>query len=688
MSVTGISISGADIGNYTFNTTASTTANITARPLAIAATGINKIYDGNPTATVSLSDNKVSGDALTDAYTAATFADKNVANGKVVSVTGISISGADIGNYTFNTTASATANITARPLAITATGINKVYDGNPTATVSLSDNKVSGDAVTDAYVAASFADKKVGTGKPVSVSGISISGTDATNYSLTNTTASATADITARSLTVTAKGIDKVYDGTTAATVTLSDNKVSGDVVTDAYIGASYVSANVGTNIKVNVSSISISGTDATNYSLNNTTASTSANIKPDSICASYNGITFANTDISSTGTSLSTTNVKLSIVINTAGSIDARSAAVTFATDISGAPYAAQLDPSSTINQAIFFYNMPVNIGSNLSQTSLVWWTIGGNFINSNSCTDINTNVTVSTRGADFVTGGGYVALNASAGTYKGAAGTKNNFGFNVKWNKNFSNIQGGGFNSIVRNGNLTYQIKAAKVLTLVVTPASNNTPATAAFTSGNATLTVTNANTGAIVSSIGNANLTVELTDVCEPGSGNKASSDLIGITLKDTKGNLLYSNNWNAATSKTIQQTLDGGNLQIHNDANTPAGMCTSGLNTTAALPSNPSNITSVNNLMLKDLGAPLNVTVYPNPTVSNFNVHTEGGSSEKVDVLVSDVLGHLLKSYKVSPGSSITLGDNLATGLYIIQVRQGQTYKYYRVYKTGY
>jgi len=52
----------------------------------------------------------------------------------------------------------------------------------------------------------------VGTGKPVSVSGISISGTDAGNYTF-NTTASATANITAKSLTVSASGINKVYDG-------------------------------------------------------------------------------------------------------------------------------------------------------------------------------------------------------------------------------------------------------------------------------------------------------------------------------------------------------------------------------------------------------------------------------------------------------------------------------------------
>jgi hypothetical protein len=145
-------------------------------------------------------------------YTAASFGDKNVGTGKSVSVTGISITGTDADNYTFNTTATTTADITTRALTVTATGVNKGYDGTTAATVTLSDDRVSGDVFTASYAVASFGDKNVGTGKPVSVSGISISGLDAGNYTF-NTTASTTADITARALTITATGVNKVYDG-------------------------------------------------------------------------------------------------------------------------------------------------------------------------------------------------------------------------------------------------------------------------------------------------------------------------------------------------------------------------------------------------------------------------------------------------------------------------------------------
>ena len=116
------------------------------------------------------------------------FADKNVGTGKTISVTGISITGADAGNYQLSgTTASATADITAKALTVSATGINKAYDGTTEATVTLSTDKMSGDDVTASHADALFTDKNVGTGKTITVTGISITGADAGNYDLAGT---------------------------------------------------------------------------------------------------------------------------------------------------------------------------------------------------------------------------------------------------------------------------------------------------------------------------------------------------------------------------------------------------------------------------------------------------------------------------------------------------------------------
>src|SRR5262249_61908386 len=137
------------------------------------------------------------------------------------SVSGISVSGAHDGNNTLQrSSASGSADITPRALTVSASGVSKVYDDSSSAAVSLSsDDRVAGDDLSDAYASATFADKNAGTGKAISVSGISISGADAGNYTLQGTSASASADITPRALTVSASGGSQVYDGSTNATV-------------------------------------------------------------------------------------------------------------------------------------------------------------------------------------------------------------------------------------------------------------------------------------------------------------------------------------------------------------------------------------------------------------------------------------------------------------------------------------
>ena len=257
----------------------STTANITAFTITGSITASNKTYDGNTTATVQLSDDRLPGDFLTDGYTSATFADKAAGTGKTVSITGIAISGSDAGNYNLaNTTAAATASILARHLTVSAAGVDRMYDGTTAATVALSDDRFAGDNFSDSYVSASFADKNVGASKAVTVSGISLSGPDAANYS-PNVTATTAASISQRRLIVSATGTAKVYDGTSAATVTLSDDRVGGDLLTDSFTSATYSDKNTGSAKQISVSGISISGVDAANYGPVNSTASTVGDI-------------------------------------------------------------------------------------------------------------------------------------------------------------------------------------------------------------------------------------------------------------------------------------------------------------------------------------------------------------------------------------------------------------------------
>ena len=175
-------LSGTDATNYMVNSVATTTANISPFALTVTATGTRREYDGSMDATVTLKCNSVPGSTLTLSYASAKFSDKNAGLVKAVSVTGIQLSGADALDYSFNSTASATSMITTRKLTITATAANKKYDGTTTASVTLSDNRITGDQITLSYAAAAFASAAIGNGKTVTVTGISATGNDAANY--------------------------------------------------------------------------------------------------------------------------------------------------------------------------------------------------------------------------------------------------------------------------------------------------------------------------------------------------------------------------------------------------------------------------------------------------------------------------------------------------------------------------
>ncbi|MCX6011955.1 MAG: YDG domain-containing protein, partial [Chloroflexi bacterium] len=159
----------------------SATFDITAKTLTASATGINKVYNATTTAAVTLSTDKLGSDDVTATSTSATFDTKNIGTGKTVTVSGISISGTYATNYSLaSTSATTTANITVATLTVSATGINKVYNATTTAGVTLSSDKFAGDTVDATSTSAIFDTKDIGTGKPIAVSGISISGADAT----------------------------------------------------------------------------------------------------------------------------------------------------------------------------------------------------------------------------------------------------------------------------------------------------------------------------------------------------------------------------------------------------------------------------------------------------------------------------------------------------------------------------
>ena len=274
----GFLLSGSDGVNYNLIQPAGLKASISARSLAISATGVDRIYDAGTGATVNLADNRIAGDVLAISSNAA-FLDKNVGVNKFIGVTGITLDGADAGNYTANSSSAAFATVSKAALTVSAAAQSKTYDAGSVAGATLGDNRLGSDALALSYGAASFADKNAGTGKAVSVSGISVTGADAGNYSF-NTSAAGTANITAATLTVGATGVNKLYDGNTLAQVTLSDNRLAGDNVSLTRTAATFADALAGKGKTISVNGIKIAaGADIGNYLLANTAASTVADI-------------------------------------------------------------------------------------------------------------------------------------------------------------------------------------------------------------------------------------------------------------------------------------------------------------------------------------------------------------------------------------------------------------------------
>ena len=355
--------------NYTLSPISSDWVTITPLSITVDATGSNKIYDGATTATVGLGTNGIlPGDHVSFADGSANFSSPNAANGITINVSGITDSGADAGNYVFNTTAITTANIT--PVVINLSGA-RVYDGatdanadlfgnggvvagingqtlnltgsgvlisknvSPaqgfaslgsltlndgsglasnytlvggvdqvaitpailTVTGTLTTNRTYDGTMIDALSGSTlagvfgsdnvnlgndtiglFGDKNVGNNKSVSTA-MTISGGDASNYILEQPTG-LVANITPLPITIAATGTNRMYNGKVGDVVKLDSNGVlAGDQLSFTSVTSNFNNPYVGNNKPVTVTGIAANGADAGNYLILDPTTTTQANI-------------------------------------------------------------------------------------------------------------------------------------------------------------------------------------------------------------------------------------------------------------------------------------------------------------------------------------------------------------------------------------------------------------------------
>ncbi|WP_266168892.1 YDG domain-containing protein [Dyella subtropica] len=332
-SITGNGSDNSVLSDYTLvSTTASTAGGVASiSPVVLTATAptiggtTTKVYDGTMAATgASLIGGSVSGALSGDnlsfdttgivlAYNSSHVASASSigANGSLGMNIGSSTNGSQRTDYSvaLPTISAVAGTITPAPLTpiLTNIGVSKTYDGTTSAPIGFTPaysyfGLASGDTgVNLTNTGAAYNSAHVASATDVTVSGLSISGiigsngSQASDYALASTSASAAATITPVTLTpmLTNSGVTKTYDGTTAAplgfTPTYSySGLISGDIgasLTDA--GVAYNSAHVVNATGVTVSGLSIGGIVGTNrsvttdYALASTRASVSATITP-----------------------------------------------------------------------------------------------------------------------------------------------------------------------------------------------------------------------------------------------------------------------------------------------------------------------------------------------------------------------------------------------------------------------
>ena len=179
-----------------------------------------------------------------------------------------------IGDENHNDTAPASVAVSIRqkPLTITeVTAASKTYDGTTNAGItSVTFDNVTLTRDTDYTVTASFDDAGVGSGKNVTAT-VTLMGQTAKNYFLEQSSFHTTGNITAKQVTVT--GItakDKVYDGTTNATLDCSNAKFDGILENDKLTVAAkgmFEKADIGKQ-KVRISDLTLGGDSVANYVL------------------------------------------------------------------------------------------------------------------------------------------------------------------------------------------------------------------------------------------------------------------------------------------------------------------------------------------------------------------------------------------------------------------------------------
>ncbi len=254
----------------------------TITPAALTASGIgalNKVYDGNATASLDFTgavlNGVVGGDAvaLQPGGAAASFANANVGPAKPVTFSALPLTGADAGNYTL---AMPTLSGSITPYLVNLSGA-RVYDGSASAAAAmLAFGPLVGSETLNLSGAGALASKHIGSALALGLGSLALAnganGGLASNYTLVGGTR--TVNVTPAPLTVGGVSArDKVYDGGTAASLDTAGAVFSGVLGADVVALAGGASAafgdrHVGAVKPVGITALPLGGADGGDYTL------------------------------------------------------------------------------------------------------------------------------------------------------------------------------------------------------------------------------------------------------------------------------------------------------------------------------------------------------------------------------------------------------------------------------------
>lgn len=196
VALSGASLTGADAEYYSLSPALNASSTIIPKLLILGEISIaDKEYDGTPAGRIeriSIAEGIVSGDSVSVdiSQAAAVFTGGSAAGTDLnVAVSNITLTGVDEKNYSIVPSATATADISPKPVTIShVTVADKMYDGTRLATLtgaSLTGRIGADDVAVDmTEAAAAFDNEDIGSGKSVTVTGLKLKGTSSGNYRL------------------------------------------------------------------------------------------------------------------------------------------------------------------------------------------------------------------------------------------------------------------------------------------------------------------------------------------------------------------------------------------------------------------------------------------------------------------------------------------------------------------------